>query len=115
MEKGPIFEWSPVNIILDEQQGEGFFDNLINDLLNHHNYDDDSNYVPDDSGGDDNSLGSWEIEQAAMYEEEVMIVTDDDISKQGDISDREYSSNESKEEKIGGESEVEEGSDDCGD
>ena len=38
-----------------------------------------------------------------------MIVTDDDIDKYRDISDLEYGSNEKKKEKIGGESEVEEG------
>ena len=43
-----------------------------------------------------------------------MIVTDDNISKGGDISYHEYGRNESKEEKIGKQSEVEEGSDDCG-
>ena len=48
-------------------------------------------------------------------QEEGMIVTDDNISKEGDTSDHKYGINESEEEKIGGESEVEEGSDDCGD
>ena len=40
MENRPIFNWSPGNIILDEQEGEEFFDNLINDLQHHHNDDD---------------------------------------------------------------------------
>ena len=48
-------------------------------------------------------------------QEEGMIVTDDNISEEGDTSDHKYGINESEEEKIGGESEVEEGSDDCGD
>ena len=42
-----------------------------------------------------------------------MIVIDDDIAQGGGIHDHEYSSNESKEEKIGVEVEVEEGYDDC--
>ena len=42
-----------------------------------------------------------------------MIVTYDDIIQGRDISDHEHSSDESEEEKIGGESEVEEGSDNC--
>ena len=44
-----------------------------------------------------------------MDEEEGMIVTADDIAKVGDISDHEYSIDESDEKKIGGDSEVEEG------
>ena len=44
-----------------------------------------------------------------------MIVTDNDIDKGGDINDHSYINNESKEEKIGGESEVEEDYDDYGD
>ena len=36
-----------------------------------------------------------------------MIVTDDDISEEGDISDHEYGSNEREEEKIGGDIEAE--------
>ena len=43
-----------------------------------------------------------------------MMVIDDDIAKEGNWSDREYGSNE-RGIKIGGESEVEEGSDDFGD
>ena len=82
-EKGPIFEWSPVNIILDQQEDEEDFDNIINDLQQHHNYHNCSDYVPDGSDGDDNILGSWESEYSAMDEEEGMIVTDDDISKGG--------------------------------
>ena len=50
-----------------------------------------------------------------MDEEEGMVVTYDNISEKGDTSAHEYGSNESEEEKIGGESEVEEGSGDCGD
>ena len=49
-----------------------------------------------------------------MGEEEGMVVTYDDISEKGDTSAHEYGSNESEEEKIGRESEVEEVSDDCG-
>ena len=41
-----------------------------------------------------------------------MIVTDDDISEGRYISDHEYISDESEEEKISGESEVEKGYDD---
>ena len=44
-----------------------------------------------------------------------MIVTDGDISEGVDIIDHEYSSDESEEEKIGGDSEVEERSDDFDD
>ena len=58
MENGPIFEWSPGNIILDEQEDEEYFENLINDIHHHHNDDDSSDYVPDNSDGYDNSLGS---------------------------------------------------------
>ena len=50
-----------------------------------------------------------------MDKEEVMIVTDNNIATEGYTSDHEYGSNESEEEKIGKESELEEGSDDCGD
>ena len=48
-----------------------------------------------------------------MDKEKGMIVTDDDISEWRYISDHEYSSDDSKEEKIGRDSEVEEVSDDC--
>ena len=96
MENGPIFEWSPGNIILVEQEGEEDFDNLVNDLQHHHNDDENSNYVPDDYHGDDDSLGSWEAKYTAMDEEEGMKVTDNDISEEGDISDHEYGSNENK-------------------
>ena len=44
-----------------------------------------------------------------------MVGTDDDIDEVRDTSDHEYGSNESQEEKIGGQSEVEEGFDGCGD
>ena len=106
MENGPIFEWIPGNIILDKQEDEEVFDNLINDLQHHHNDDNYSDDVPDYSGWDDDSLGLWEAEYAAMDEEEGMIVTYGDIPKEGDVSDHEYGSNERKEEKIGGETEV---------
>ena len=76
-----------------------FFDNLIKDLQHHHNGDDGRKYVPDDSDGNDDSLGLWEAEYAAMDEKKGMIVTYDDISEEGDISDHEYGSNESEEEK----------------
>ena len=59
-EKGPIFEWSPVNIILDQQEDEEDFDNPINDLKHQHNDDDNSDYIPENSDGDDGSLGSQE-------------------------------------------------------
>ena len=52
MENGPIFEWSPGNIILDKQEDKEYFDNLINDLQNHHNDDNGSDYVPDNYDGD---------------------------------------------------------------
>ena len=115
MENGPIFEWIPGNIILDEQEDEEYFDNLINDLQHHNNNDDNINYLPNDSDEDDDRLGSREAEYIAMDEEVGIIATDDDIFEGGDIGDYGYSSNESKEEEIFGESEVEEGSDDCGD
>ena len=60
MENGPIFKWSLGNIILDKQEEEEDFENLINDIQHHHNDDENSNYVTDDYDGDDNSLGSWE-------------------------------------------------------
>ena len=44
-----------------------------------------------------------------------MIVTDENISEEGDTSDHAYGSSSSEEEKMYGESEVEEGYDDCGD
>ena len=44
-----------------------------------------------------------------------MIVTCDDITEGRNIIEHEYSSNEKDERKIGGESEVEEGFDDCDD
>ena len=81
MENGSIIECSPGSIIFGEQEDKEIFDNLINDLQHHHNDDNNSDYVPDNYVGDDNSLGSWEAEYAAMDEEEGMIVTDDDIDK----------------------------------
>ena len=50
-----------------------------------------------------------------MDEEEGMIVQDNDIDEGGHISDHKNGSKESKEQKVGGYSEVESGSDDCGD
>ena len=44
-----------------------------------------------------------------------MIVTDENISEEGDTSDHAYGSSSSEEEKMYGESEVEAGYDDCGD
>ena len=99
MKNGSIFEWSPVNIILDKQEDEEVFDNLINYLKNHHNCDYGSEYVPDNSDGDENSLGSREEEYATMDQEEIMIIRDDDVYEEGDISDNEYGSNTSEEEK----------------
>ena len=69
MENMPIFEWSPGNTILDEQEDEEDFDNLINDLQHYHNDEDNIDYVPDDSDGDDDSLGSWEAEYSTMDKE----------------------------------------------
>ena len=99
MENRPIFEWIPWKFLLEEQKDEEYFDNLINDLQHHHNDEDNSDYVSDDYDGDDDSLGSWEAKYAAMDEEEGMIVTYDDISEYGDISDHKYGRNENKEEK----------------
>ena len=48
-----------------------------------------------------------------MDKEAVIIVTDDNIAEEGDTIDHEYGGNDSEEEKIYGESEVEEGSYDC--
>ena len=59
MENEPIFEWSPGKIILDEQGEVEDFDNLINDVHHHHNYDNDSNCVINNSYRDDDRLGSW--------------------------------------------------------
>ena len=100
---------------MDNQEDEEVFDNLINDIQHHHNDDNNSDYLTDDSDGYDNSLESWEAEYYAMDKEEVMILIDYDIAKEGYISDHEYGSNKSEEEKIGRESEVEEGFDDYGD
>ena len=58
MKNGPIFEWSPGNTVLDKQDNEEYFDNLLNDVQHHNNDDDDSDYVPYDSDGDEDSLGS---------------------------------------------------------
>ena len=69
MGNGPIFEWIPGNIILEVHEDKEVFDNVINDLQHQNNYEDDSEYVPDDSDGDDDSLGSWEVEYAAMDKE----------------------------------------------
>ena len=99
MENGPIFELSQGNIILDDKEDEEDFENMINDLQHHHNDDNNSNYVAYNYYGDAHSLGLWEVEYAAMDEEEGMIVTDDDIAEYEDISDHEYGSNENEEEK----------------
>ena len=42
-----------------------------------------------------------------------MIVTDDEMAEGGDISDHEYNSDESEEEKKVGENDIKEGCDDC--
>ena len=97
MENRPVFEWIPGKIVLDEQEDEKYFENLINDLQHHHNNDYYSKYLPDGSDGDDSSLGSREAEYSAMDEEEGMIVTYDNICEEGDTSDHEYVSNESEE------------------
>ena len=44
-----------------------------------------------------------------------MTVTENKFFEEGDTIDHEYGNNEIKEERIDGESEVEEGPDDCGD
>ena len=59
MKNGSVFEWILGNIILDEQEDEEDFYNLINYLRYHHKYDDNINYVPDDYDEDDDILGSW--------------------------------------------------------
>ena len=69
MENGTIFEWIPGNMLLDDQEDEEVFDNLINNLQHHHNDENVSNYVPDNSDGDNDILGSWEAEYASMEEE----------------------------------------------
>ena len=58
MKNGPIFEWRPGNIILDEQEHKEDSDNLMNNLQHHHNDNNGIEYVPDNYYGDDNSLGS---------------------------------------------------------
>ena len=68
MGNGPIFEWSPGNIILEDQEDKEVFDNMVNYLQHHHNNDNDSNYVTDGSGGDYDRLGSREAEYTAMDE-----------------------------------------------
>ena len=95
MEKGTVIEWSPGNIVLDDQEDEVDFDSLINDLQQHHNDDNDRAYVSDDYDGDDDILGSWEAEYSAMEKEEGMMVIDDNIYEEGDRSDSKYDSNES--------------------
>ena len=76
MENGTIFEWSPGNIVLDEQEDKEDVYNLINYLQHHHNDDNDRDYVTDDYVGYDDILGSWEEEYSAMDKEEGMIVAD---------------------------------------
>ena len=68
MENRLIFEWRPGNIVVDKQEDEEDFDNLIDDLQHHHNDDDDRDYVSYEYDGNENSLGSWEEEYAAMDE-----------------------------------------------
>ena len=85
MKNGPIFEWTPGNIIFYEQEDEEDYGNLIKDLQHQHNYGEKRYYVPDDYDEHDNRPGSWEAEYVAMDEEEGMIVTDDDISEGGRI------------------------------
>ena len=97
MKYGPIFEWIPGNIILDKQVEKEYFYNLINDLQHHHNDDNGRNYVPESSDEDENILATWEAEYVAMDKKESMIVIYDDIYEEGDISDHEYSSDNSKE------------------
>ena len=60
MKNGPIFEWRPGNIILDEQEHKEDSDNLMNNLQHQHNDNNGIEYVPDNYYGDDNSLGSRE-------------------------------------------------------
>ena len=115
MKNGPIFERNPGNIILDEKEGEEYFDNLIHDRQHHHNDDEDRYYEPDYYDEDEENLGSREAEYFAMEEEEGMIVMDNDIYEGGGIRDHEYISNESEERKIGRNSEVDEGYYDCDD
>ena len=115
IKNGPVFEWIPGNIILDYQEEKEGFYNLINNLQHHHNDEDDSDYVTDNSYEGENRLESWKDEYFAMYNEEFMIVTYDDIAEGGDIRDHEYFSNEREEGKIRGHSEVEEGYNDCDD
>ena len=79
---------------------------MVYDLQYHHNDDNDSNCDPNDYDEDEKRIVSWEAEYVTMEEEESMKVTDDYILKDGDISYHEYISNDSEEEKIGGESEV---------
>ena len=82
---------------MDEQEDKENFDNLINDLQHHHNDNNDSVYALDDSDWDDNSLGSLESEYSVLDEEEGILVTYDDIVKEGGILDHRYGINESTE------------------
>ena len=88
------------NPSMDEQDDEEVFNNLLKDLQYRHNNYDNSNYILDKSDDDENSIGWWESEYAAMDEEERMVVTDNKMF-------------EIKEDKTGedGESEWEYGSD----
>ena len=95
MKNGPIFEWIPGNIILYEQNYKEYFDNLIHDLKHHHNDDNNIDCVQDNSDEDDDSLGSWEAECAEMDEEEGVIATYDNIVEGREISDHEYTRDES--------------------
>ena len=60
IKNGPIFEWIPGNIIMDKEEDEEDFDNLINYLQHYRNYNNDRYCVPDAFDEDDDSLGSWE-------------------------------------------------------
>ena len=65
MENGKCFKCRPGKIVLENQEDEEDFDNLINDLQHHHN-DDNSDYIPDNYYGYDDILGSWEAQYATV-------------------------------------------------
>ena len=48
----------PGNVVLDDQEDEEYFDNLINYLQLQHSDDNGSDYVSDDYDGDDDIIGS---------------------------------------------------------
>ena len=68
MKNGPIFKWILGNIILDDQEEEEYFEDLIHDLQHHHNGDNDSDYLPDDYDEDDDSLGYCKSEYVSVEE-----------------------------------------------